>query len=85
MTNDPKRRLRQHRGNITGGAKALKGKAPLRYVFVYRVASKATAMQAEYWLKRQTRKTKERIIAGRHPQFNDTFVGLAVTAFFCDE
>ena len=80
VTNNPSRRIRQHRGELVGGAKALKGKAPLRFVFVYQVNSKSVAMQAEYWLKQQPRRIKEQVRTSQHELFEETFTGKNVTA-----
>lgn len=58
ITTDPARRIRQHRGLIKGGAKALRGKSPLCYRFIFEVAEKRDAMQLEVWIKSQTHATK---------------------------
>ena len=51
ISTDPMRRLRQHNGEITGGAKALRGKGPLTLVFQQSLPDKSSAAKAEYQLK----------------------------------
>ncbi|WP_232367557.1 GIY-YIG nuclease family protein [Alteromonas pelagimontana] len=64
ITTDPCRRIRQHRGDIGGGAKSLRGKAPLLFKKVLRVENRATASSLEYEIKALDRKQKEALIAG---------------------
>lgn len=64
ITNNPLRRMRQHSGEIKGGAKALKGKAPLYFRWVGAVSDKAAAMRAEYRIKQMNRTAKMAIISG---------------------
>ncbi len=63
MTNDPVRRISQHRGEKPGGAKALKGKAPLKFRAVFEVASRSQAMKTEYQLKQLSRAQKLALIS----------------------
>ena len=62
ITTDPKRRIAQHRGELKGGAKALKGKAPLSFKAVFEVTDKSHASRLEYEVKRMSRPQKNRII-----------------------
>ncbi|MBT3135663.1 GIY-YIG nuclease family protein [Alteromonas sp. ALT199] len=62
ITTDPKRRIAQHRGQLKGGAKALKGKSPLIFRAVFEVADKAQAAKLEYAVKQMSRLQKDRII-----------------------
>ena len=63
ISTDPMRRLRQHRGEITGGAKALRGKGPLQLVYQQPLADKSAAAKAEYQLKQLPRAAKLALIA----------------------
>ncbi|WP_296046275.1 GIY-YIG nuclease family protein [uncultured Alteromonas sp.] len=62
ITVDPKRRMRQHSGLIKGGAKALRGKAPLVYYCIFEVADKSLALKLEAWIKQRNRRAKEALI-----------------------
>nr|WP_205313714.1 GIY-YIG nuclease family protein [Rheinheimera maricola] len=63
ISTDPVRRLRQHSGELTGGAKALRGKGPLTLVYQQAVADKSTAAKAEYQLKQLPRTAKLALVA----------------------
>jgi len=63
-TTDPARRLRQHSGLITGGARALKGKGPLQFRAVLKVTDKSAALKLEYAIKQLTRAQKNALING---------------------
>ncbi|WP_051090366.1 GIY-YIG nuclease family protein [Arsukibacterium perlucidum] len=63
ISTDPQRRLRQHNGELKGGAKALRGKGPLQLVFVQAMASRAEASKAEYQLKQLSKAAKEQRIS----------------------
>ena len=69
ITTDPKRRIAQHRGEIKGGAKALKGKSPLIFRAVFEVADKVQAAKLEYVVKQMSRLEKDEII--RNGQLNE--------------
>lgn len=58
ISTDPQRRLRQHSGELAGGAKALRGKGPLTLVYQQPVADKSAAAKAEYQLKQLPRSAK---------------------------
>ncbi|BFT29602.1 GIY-YIG nuclease family protein [Alteromonas sp. D210916BOD_24] len=62
ITTDPLRRIAQHRGEIKGGAKALKGKAPLCFRAIFEVDNKSHAARLEYQVKQLNRTQKESII-----------------------
>lgn len=62
ITNNPTRRIRQHSGIIKGGAKALRGKGPLKYECVFEVSDKSEALKLEAWIKRHSRTQKQEII-----------------------
>ncbi len=58
ITTDVQRRLRQHKGELKGGAKALRGKGPLTVLSVWHVASHHHALQLEYSIKRMKKADK---------------------------
>ncbi|WP_308430897.1 GIY-YIG nuclease family protein [Alishewanella longhuensis] len=60
---DPPRRIRQHSGELKGGAKALRGKGPLQLVYQQAYADRASASKAEYQLKQQSKAAKELLIS----------------------
>ncbi|WP_394221223.1 GIY-YIG nuclease family protein [Alteromonas gracilis] len=63
ITTDPKRRIAQHRGELKGGAKSLKGKSPLGFRAIFEVDCKSNAAKLEYAVKRMSRPQKDRIIS----------------------
>lgn len=64
-TVDPDRRLRQHNGELSGGAKATKGGAWTRVLFISGIPDWTTALQLEWAWKHYTRKIKGRGVLGR--------------------
>ena len=71
ISTDPLRRLRQHNGEIKGGAKALRGKGPLMLVFQQKLTDKSSAAKAEYQLKQLPRSAKLALVAGYNPSESD--------------
>lgn len=63
ISTDPQRRLRQHSGELAGGAKALRGKGPLKLVYSHSLSDKSAAAKAEYQLKQLPRAAKLALIA----------------------
>ena len=63
ISTDPARRLRQHSGELAGGAKALRGKGPLTLVYSQSLSDKSAAAKAEYQLKQLPRAAKLALIA----------------------
>lgn len=63
ISTDPTRRLRQHQGELVGGAKALRGKGPLSLVYQQPMPDRASASKAEYQLKQLTKTVKEQLIS----------------------
>ncbi len=59
ITNNLPRRLRQHRGELVGGAKALRGKGPLELVYQQTFPDRSSASVAEYQLKQLSKVQKE--------------------------
>lgn len=61
VTNNLERRFEQHQ---TGkGAKALKGKGPLKLVWSFSVGSKSEALKTEYAIKQQPKSRKEKLVS----------------------
>jgi len=63
ISTDPVRRLRQHQGEIAGGAKALRGKGPLQLVWQYQAPNRSVASQWEFQLKKLPKKAKEQLVS----------------------
>jgi putative endonuclease len=63
ISTDPVRRLRQHNGELRGGAKALRGKGPLQLVYQQPMTDRAAASKAEYQLKQLSKAAKEQRIS----------------------
>ncbi|CAI3794139.1 GIY-YIG nuclease family protein [Rheinheimera sp. MM224] len=70
ISTDPTRRLRQHSGELTGGAKALKGKGPLQLAFTYGMPCRSSASKLEYQLKQWPKKDKELLLRQEAKQLN---------------
>lgn len=62
MTNDLPRRLRQHNGEIKGGAKYTQTRRPCEWVYSESFDDKSAAMQREYQIKQLTRQQKQALI-----------------------
>jgi putative endonuclease len=62
---DVSRRFLEHASNSPKCAKALKGKTPLYLMFCAQVSNQSEALKLEIWLKKQTRQTKNQLIAGK--------------------
>lgn len=61
VTNNLERRFEQHQ---TGkGAKALKGKGPLKLVWSFSVGSKSEALKTEYAIKQLPKSSKEKLVS----------------------
>ena len=64
ISTDPLRRLRQHQGEIKGGARALRGKGPLKLVWTCHAGDRSQASVLEYQLKQLNKTDKERLVLG---------------------
>jgi putative endonuclease len=58
ISTDPVRRLRQHNGELSGGAKALRGKGPLTLVYQQAMPNRREASKAEYKIKQLPKAAK---------------------------
>jgi Predicted endonuclease containing a URI domain len=64
VTNDISRRVRQHNGELTGGARYTRSRRPVKLYFYWTYNNKSEAMKAEHAFKKLSRKQKlERIHA----------------------
>ena len=70
ISTDPVRRLRQHRGELAGGAKSLRGKGPLTLVYQQPYPCRASASKAEYQIKQLSKAAKEQLISRSTPLTN---------------
>lgn len=60
---DVERRLDEHAGDGPRGAKALRGRGPLRVVYRVEVGARTLAQRAEVSMKRLAKADKERLVA----------------------
>ena len=74
ITTDVSRRLEEHQQVASNkehikakGAKALRGKGPLKLVFTYSVADRSVASKLEYRIKQLKKAEKENLVAGIFP------------------
>ena len=63
ITTNPQRRIKQHNGLLAGGAKALKGKAPIVYKVLFEIGCRTRAAQLEYEVKQLSGAQKRKIAA----------------------
>ena len=63
ITTDPERRLRQHRGELRGGAKFTAANRPEGYAAIWSVPDRSSASRMEARLKRMSHAQKEEIIS----------------------
>jgi len=62
VTNDISRRVRQHNGELAGGARYTRSRRPVKLYFYWTYNNKSEAMKAEHAFKKLSRKQKlERI------------------------
>ena len=62
ITQNVKRRLKEHREGGMKGAKYLKGKKPLKLVFHEKIGSRSKALKTEAKIKKLPKKKKEELI-----------------------
>ncbi len=63
VTADLDRRLRQHNGELAGGARYTHGRRPVKLVWCEPAPDRATAQRREAALKRLSRTAKEALVA----------------------
>ncbi|MFH1395173.1 MAG: GIY-YIG nuclease family protein [Candidatus Omnitrophota bacterium] len=63
-TNDLKRRVKQHNGELKGSAKYTRGKRPVRVVWYREYRYLKSAVKTEYKIKKLTRRQKELLVEG---------------------
>ncbi|MDQ5954617.1 MAG: putative endonuclease [Patescibacteria group bacterium] len=61
-TTDLVRRIRQHNGEIVGGAKYTRGRRPVKLLYSQKFNTLSEALKNEIYLKSLTRNEKEKII-----------------------
>ncbi|MGB0662535.1 MAG: GIY-YIG nuclease family protein [Pontibacterium sp.] len=64
VTTQVQRRLRQHNGELVGGAKYTATRRPHQLVYQAEFASRSLACQREYAIKKMTKQQKLRLLQG---------------------
>ena len=67
ITTNLARRLKQHNGEIKGGAKYTRGRGPHRIVYIKKAMNRSIASKLEYQFKQLSRKNKIDLINQAHP------------------
>ncbi len=67
ITTDLARRLSQHGGRLSGGAKYTAARRPVRFAAAWKADGRAAASRLEYRIKALSRQEKERLISGEIP------------------
>jgi len=62
VTTDPKRRLREHNGELAGGARYTRARRPVTLVYTENCADRSAAGQREAAIKSQSRRQKLALI-----------------------
>ena len=62
ITTNIERRIKQHNGELSGGAKYTRSRRPCRLVYKEKAENRSTASKKEYWFKKLSRKQKEKYI-----------------------
>ena len=62
ITNNLDNRMRQHRGEIKGGAKYTRSRQPFSVGYTEEVATRSEALKREYVIKKMTKKDKETLL-----------------------
>ena len=63
ITTDIVRRIKQHNGELSGGAKYTRGRRPCRLVYKEKAENRSSALKKEYWFKKLSRREKEKYIS----------------------
>ena len=64
ITNNLEKRLRQHNGEIIGGAFYTKNKRPVKFIYTEKSTTRGEAMKREREIKSWTREKKLKLING---------------------
>ena len=62
ITTNLEKRLKQHNGEIKGGAKYTRSRGPCRFVYIKKAMNRSIASKEEYQFKRLSRKNKIKFI-----------------------
>ena len=62
ITTDVKRRLKEHQGKLSGGAKYTKGRMPTKVEVVWQSDNRSLASKLEYRIKKLSKQDKEILI-----------------------
>ena len=62
ITTDVQRRLKEHQGKLSGGAKYTKGRMPVKVEVVWQSDNRSLASKLEYRIKRLSKEEKELLI-----------------------
>ena len=62
ITTDVKRRLKEHQGKLSGGAKYTKGRIPTKVEVVWQSDNRSLASKLEYRIKKLSKQDKELLI-----------------------
>jgi putative endonuclease len=62
ITNNLDNRMRQHRGEIKGGAKYTRSRQPFSVAYTEEVATRSEALKREYAIKKMTKKDKAALL-----------------------
>lgn len=69
ITTDPQRRLRQHRGELKGGARYTRARAPVELVYIERQIDRSSAAKREAQIKALRVQQKESLVkSGSEPE-----------------
>ena len=68
ITTNLQKRLKQHNGEIKGGAKYTRGRGPHRIVYIKKAMNRSIASKLEYQFKQLSRKNKIDIINQEFPR-----------------
>lgn len=75
ITTDPQRRLRQHRGELKGGARYTRAHAPVQLVYIERQTDRSSATKREAQIKALRVQQKESLVPrGFDPENFSTWV-----------
>ncbi len=79
ITTDLRRRFRQHRGELKGGARFTALRAPVGFAAAWETQDRAEATRLEYRLKRLSHPEKLRAVGEREPSYEWLKIGTRVT------